>query len=199
MLTKEDIISGVIRVEGGYVNNQNDLGGETNYGITKPVAIRHQKGLCGNFGWDCDMHNLSKEMAFYIYEKDYWKSIRLDDIHSIMPLVAEKLFDIGVNIGVTRAGKWLQEIINALGNNKFPDLVVDGKIGQKTIDALNAVVNARNKEAVEGAILKSLFCLQGAHYINISNTRSLNRTFTFGWLNRLNHRLDDYYTAFKRT
>ena len=35
MLTKfDDIIEVVLKHEGGYVNDPNDLGGETNYGIT---------------------------------------------------------------------------------------------------------------------------------------------------------------------
>lgn len=198
MLTKEQIINGVIKIEGGYVNDPNDLGGETNFGITKKVACLHYKGLKENFNWDGKMKSFTKEMAFYIYEKDYWDSIKLDEIYSIMPLLAEKLFDIGVNVGVGRAGKWLQEIINSLNNNKFDDLVIDGKVGNKTIEALKTLSKQRSSSGIEGAILKGLFCLQGAHYIQISNLRPANKHFAYGWFARLNHRIDEYVQAFKR-
>ena len=47
--------------EGGYVNNKNDRGGETNMGITK------------KFYPDEDIKNLTRERANAIYYRDYWK------------------------------------------------------------------------------------------------------------------------------
>ena len=54
----KEIISKVLEHEGGYVNDPKDLGGETNFGITKR--------------WypDLDIKNLTKEDAIEIYKKD---------------------------------------------------------------------------------------------------------------------------------
>ena len=37
-LLKDDTINHIIEIEGGYVNDPNDSGGETNYGVTEKVA-----------------------------------------------------------------------------------------------------------------------------------------------------------------
>ena len=56
MLTHfDEIIEKVLEHEGGYVNDPNDLGGETNFGITK------------RFYPDVDIKNLTKEEAKHIY------------------------------------------------------------------------------------------------------------------------------------
>ena len=61
MLTKfDDIIDVVLEHEGGYVNDPNDLGGETKYGITK------------RFYPDVDIKNLTEDEARKIYYDDYW-------------------------------------------------------------------------------------------------------------------------------
>ena len=61
MLTKfEDIIEITLHHEGGYVNDPDDLGGETNFGIAK------------RFYPDVDIKNLTKDEASDIYRRDYW-------------------------------------------------------------------------------------------------------------------------------
>ena len=51
------IIEKVLKHEGGYVNDPTDLGGETNFGITK------------RFYPDVDIKNLTKEQAVEIYKR----------------------------------------------------------------------------------------------------------------------------------
>ena len=41
MSLKQRVIDQIIKVEGGYVNDPSDSGGETNYGITKHVARKY--------------------------------------------------------------------------------------------------------------------------------------------------------------
>ena len=121
MLTKfDDIIDVLLEHEGGYVNDPNDLGGETKYGITK------------RFYPNVDIKNLTKEEAEKIYYDDYWVKNRV-------PQLPENLrhiyFDMCVNQGRGRAVKILQTAANAKG----AELKVDGGLGPKTIGALNGV------------------------------------------------------------
>lgn len=97
--------------EGGYVNNPDDPGGETNFGISK-------RAYPGE-----DIRNLTIDRAKQIYRRDYWNKISGD---KLPPKIAFLTFDAAVNSGVSQAVKWLQE---AVGTTR------DGVIGPKTITA----------------------------------------------------------------
>ena len=116
----DDIIEVVLHHEGGYVNDPDDPGGETNFGIAKRSHP------------DVDIANLTKEGAKEIYYQDYWMKNRFpqlpDDLKHIY-------FDMCVNQGRGRAVKILQRAANAKG----ADLKVDGGLGPKTIGALKGV------------------------------------------------------------
>lgn len=99
----------VVGVEGGYVHDPRDPGGETKYGISK----RAYPGL--------DIASLTVADAKTIYQHDYWTKIAGD---SLPPPVALVVFDAAVNSGVDRAAKWLQ---TACG------VTPDGRIGDITI------------------------------------------------------------------
>lgn len=193
-LTKRGIINGIIAVEGGYVNDPNDLGGETNFGITVAVARKHQQMLKRNFNWNGSMRSLTKDMAYTIYELDYWKPLYLDEISSLSIIVADKMFDIGVNMGIGRAAKWLQEILNSMNRRQldYKDIVADGRLGPKSIEAYRAFVKKRGVKVVERTVIKLLFCQQGSHYLTISQQREANENFMLGWLNRMDHNLSIY-------
>ena len=101
--------------EGGYVNNQKDPGGETNWGITKTVAVAN--------GYAGDMRTMPKETAKGIYKKMYWDRLQCDQLPFV---VAFQLFDAGVNHGNSQAVKFLQRALSVAD---------DGVIGAKTIAA----------------------------------------------------------------
>lgn len=83
----------VFRWEGGYVNDPNDPGGETKYGISK----RSHPQL--------DIANLTEADAKAIYERDYWQASGADEL--LWPLSLAH-FDSAVNAGVGQARSWLQ-------------------------------------------------------------------------------------------
>ena len=62
----------------------------------------------------------------------------------------------------------------------YADVVEDGDIGRKSLSALHSFYA---KRGVTGAkvLLRAINCLQGAFYIEISQTRKANEDFTFGW------------------
>ena len=121
MLTKfEDIIEITLHHEGGYVNDPDDLGGETNFGIAK------------RFYPDVDIKNLTKDEASDIYRRDYWDKNKVGD----MPKQLRHIyFDMCVNQGRGRAVKILQRAANAKGAG----LKVDGGMGPKTLAAMKGV------------------------------------------------------------
>ena len=120
--------------EGGYVNNQKDPGGETNWGITKAVAVAN--------GYAGDMRTMPKETAKSIYKKWYWDKLQCDQLPFV---VAFQLFDAGVNHGNSQAVKFLQRALSVAD---------DGVIGAKTIAATNSlddlqIVMLFNAERIE--------------------------------------------------
>lgn len=192
--TKEEILAGLLAVEGGYVNNPKDKGGETNFGITVAVANENATMLKSQFKWDGTMRNLTKAMATAIYEKMYWQASSLDTIYSISPLLADKIFDLSVNCGRIRAGKWLQTALNALNRQQkdFKDISVDGGIGSGTIGALNSFIKVRGKNNALSTIQMALIGQQANHYISISITNPDNEEFVYGWLQRCSRHIELY-------
>lgn len=160
-------INELLKNEGGYVNNPNDTGGETNFGITKSVAVSN--GYSGN------MKDLPLQKAKDIYKKIYWDSLNLDKINS--QEVAGIAFDISVNMGVIITGKMLQEMVNFMSTS---NIVVDGQIGNVSISKINEIDTSKEKEL---AVLLLSF-LQGERYLSITRAREKNETFIFGWLRR---------------
>lgn len=195
--SKQWIITDKTAVEAGYVNDPSDRGGETNHGITKAVAEGNRKELVARFKWDGNMRNLTKEMAFYIYDVAYWQKLRLDDIHKRCPALADKLFDIGINAGVPTAGSWLQLILNVCNKKQsfYKDLVIDGNIGSVSIAAIDSLYKKRGVKQSNWMLVKLLICKQGAHYVDISFKREANEDFMWGWGDRIDHNLVDYYKA----
>lgn len=95
------MIAAVLVVEGGYVNNKHDRGGETNMGITKAVAV--QNGYTGS------MKELPKEVAEKIYYKSYIVKASFEPLIELDAPVVEELFDTGVNMGPARPSRWFQQ------------------------------------------------------------------------------------------
>lgn len=176
---KKKTINGIIDIEGGYTNDLVDSGGETNWGITIATARK--------YGYTGAMKIMPREIAYAIYSKMYWDKLRLDDIEKLSKVIAEELADTGVNQGVQRAGEFLQRSLNALNQNAkdYPDMTVDGWIGNQTIAALKAYLNKRGTKG-EVILYRALNCLQGAFYIDLAERRQKDEKYVNGWfLNRV--------------
>jgi len=135
----------ILRHEGGYVNDPNDPGGETKYGISK----RSFPTL--------DIKNLTKQKAKEIYYK-MWQKYNLDLIP--YPLSAI-LFDIGINIGPKRAIRILQLSLNDLGFKTAPD----GIIGPKT--------SFLCQKAPQTTLAATFLIKTLGHYISLNKPRYL--------------------------
>jgi lysozyme family protein len=121
MLTEfNDIIEVVLHHEGGYVNDPDDPGGETNFGIAKRSHP------------DVDIANLTKDGAKEIYKEHYWDRNKVESLSEDLRHI---YFDMCVNQGRGRAVKILQQAANAKGAG----LKVDGGMGPMTIAAMDGV------------------------------------------------------------
>jgi len=169
---KEQFINEVIAREGGYVNDPDDSGKETNFGVTVAVARAHH--------YMGSMRDMRHEVAFEIYEARYWDAIKADALIELSETIAVEMIDTAVNMGARRASVFLQRSLNVLNQREklYPDLKVDGAIGLVTLDALTVYL-IRRKESV---LVKALNCLQGAFYIELAERREKDEKFVYGWL-----------------
>ena len=194
--TKDWIIRDKVNVEAGWVNNPKDLGKETKCGVTAATAAEYKDSLVKLFGWNGQMKDLTPEMAMWIFNEGWWKKLCLDEIATVHPFLADRMFDFGINAGRKRGALALQEQLNVLNRQgrDYPDLKPDGAIssGGATIQALKAFVKVRGAEGV--LVLVDALCdYQAAHYRSISESRPDNEEFTYGWYQRVRHARRRYY------
>lgn len=121
MANFELAVIGLLKREGGLNTNPNDRGGVTKYGIS-------QKSYP-----NLDIRNLTVENAKAIYYRDFWAPSGLNSVND--QTVAEAVLDTVVASGNSGGGKLVQKALNTFGKG----LVVDGKLGSKSISALNTV------------------------------------------------------------
>ena len=175
----EQIIDTTIGKEGGYANHPDDKGGETMWGITKVVARRN-----GYYG---EMRSMPRPTAVDIYTREFFTGPQFDKVLQRSIPLAEELFDTGVLSGPGTASRFLQVALNGFNNQGklYGDIATDGAIGKGTLAALDAYLDKRGASAVV-VMMRALNSQQGAYFLDISQTREANESFTFGWfLNRV--------------
>jgi lysozyme family protein len=149
----DDAVNITLQWEGGYVNDPADPGGETNFGISK----RDHPNV--------DIKNLTVDQAKGIYKQSYWKDL-YGEITS--QVAGNKLFDMGVNIGVGTAVRLLQFALA---------VTVDGIFGVNTLAAVN---NAG--ESILAPYKQAL----AQHYQDLVVRNPNLSKFLNGWLRRAN-------------
>ena len=157
----EDQIGKTLAFEGGYGDDPDDPGGETNFGISKAAYP------------NVDIRALTRDEAIAIYKRDYWERPRIAELPDS---VAGKVFDMGVNMGQATAIRLFQQVLNEL--NVKPILVEDGRIGPATIGACGQVV-AVNVLSRYKAVLVD-------HYMAIIRRNPAMAKYQRGWLRRAN-------------
>ena len=169
------VVASEVAVEGGYVNDPNDAGGETNHGITVAVAREH--------GYTAPMKSMPVEQAREIYTTTYVTRPQFNLVLEKSPAVGSKLVDIGVNAGQSRAARWFQQSLNDLGRGgrDFAPVTVDGAIGAKTMLAYAALEKRRGRIKACELTVKLLDGYQTAHYTGLAKGPS-NSSFLVGWV-----------------
>jgi len=151
----------LMRFEGGYVNDPDDPGGETKFGISKSEYP------------DLDIKHLTVEQAKEIYWRDYWLKAKCPDLETYHPKLAIYHFDTAVNSGIRRAGEILQKAINKQGFK----LYVDGIVGPITVSTI--------KECHIGTLLRDYLLQRLLYYKAVSDRNRTLRKFFRGWTNRV--------------
>jgi len=174
--------------EGGWGDDPTDVGGETYKGIARRynpswngwIIVDEYKTKPGFPNTAYNDTNLNAKVKEF-YKAMYWDVNLLDEFAS--QGIANEMFDTGVNMGVGRAGKFLQKALNLLNKNGtvYPDVVEDGSIGSNTIKALNSYLAYKD----ESFVYKLMNIFQGMHYIEYMTKSPAQEKFAFGWLERV--------------
>ena len=174
--------------EGGYSNDPDDVGGETYKGIARRYHpswrgwsiidnYKNQPGFPNNAYNDTNLDLSVKDF----YKANYWDVNLLDEFRS--QIIANEMFDTGVNMGIGRAAKFLQKALNLLNKNQqvYSDIAEDGAVGPNTLRALNACLSYRG----DSYLFKIMNLLQGNHYIEYMTKSPTQEKFAYGWLKRV--------------
>ena len=186
-----------VAVEAGYVNHPNDPGKETNHGITYATAQEWKPQLVAKFGWDGTMRGLTKEMAMYIYEFGWWVPLRCQELLQIHPLIAQRVFDFGINAGRPRSGRALQIVLNVSNRAglDFSDIGEDGAIGNATIGALKSFYAKRGAAGLR-QLLMGMVGRHFQHYQDLCIKDKKFEDFYGGWSARLESDVAMYYRIY---
>ena len=106
----EKALQFVLKWEGGYSCNPNDLGGATNKGITQSTYNDwlRSKGQCLK-----DVKNITNEEVREIYYNNYWLKAGCNNMSEKFAIIS---FDTAVNMGVSRVSEFLKA-----AQYKYPD------------------------------------------------------------------------------
>jgi len=158
----------LLSLEGGYVNDPDDPGGETNKGITMTTFAACSRELLGLEPTSASLKTLTNAQAGIIYRNLYWNKISADQFPS--QDLAEMVCDFYINAGA-KATLLLQQILSAMGQR----VVQDGIFGPICLEALAKLpsdeVYRRYKQG-----RKDYYLGLGHEYPE----------FLAGWLNRVN-------------
>lgn len=102
--------------EGGYVNDPNDPGGETKWGVSKRCYP------------NLDIESLTRDQAKTIYQTDFWERLHGEKLPDG---VAFQVFDFAVNSGIETAVRKLQSAVRVADDGHW------GPVSQAALEAMN--------------------------------------------------------------
>jgi lysozyme family protein len=168
MATFDIFLPMLLKFEGGYVDDPEDPGGETNKGVTMATFQSCSHELLGVDPTSDNLKALTDAQAGIIYKALYWNKIQGDAI--ALQDLANIVCDFFVNSG-SHATKLLQSVMIDMGAS----ISADGVIGPGSIQALSGLPQVEvYRRYKQGRI---------AFYQNLGQKFP---RFLKGWLNRVN-------------
>lgn len=188
MQTVREIAEEIVAREGGYVNDPDDPGGATNFGVTIHTMRRLGLDLTGDgVVGVADVRALSRAQAVQIFLDHYYDK---PGIARLPNALQASVFDMYVNAGAN-AVKILQHLLGQMGYN----VAVDGVIGPQTIAA--ATDAARPKPLV---LRDAYGVARRNYYFRLADRRPASRKYARtraggkgGWIKRAEEFLSEGY------
>ncbi len=180
--------------EGGYVNDPNDAGGPTNYGVTAG-GLKEFHRLLGIGPQAAQDAATQREATVGTYAPENIARQEAEDIHDILmrgskidmiadPALREQLFDMTVNMGAAVGPGLFLDALEDLGY-KVRSGPTDNAIGSRSLSVIRDL--ARSGDVASLTRLNSaLVDRRRAYYEDRVATRHANRKYRRGWLNRAN-------------
>ncbi|WP_299200357.1 holin-associated N-acetylmuramidase [uncultured Tateyamaria sp.] len=179
MQNVRDIAEEIVGREGGFVNDPDDPGGATKFGVT--IHTMERLGLDLDRDGDVDVRDvrrLSRAQAVDIFVTHYFERPRIAALPE--PLHAT-VFDMYVNAGAN-AIKILQRLLNTMGHA----VVVDGALGPQSIGATRVAYDAAPDHLVDAYGIA-----RRNYYFRIADNRPASRKYARsraggkgGWIKR---------------
>lgn len=169
----------IVNREGGFVNDPDDPGGATNFGVTIHTLRRLGLDLTGDGRvTEADVRALTRAQAVDIYIEHYFRRPGIGQLPE--PLQAS-VFDMHVNAG-SNAVRILQRLLVDMGH----DIAVDGAIGPQTIRAAHAA-----QAAAPGHLADAYGIARRNYYYALADRRPASRKYARcrdggkgGWITR---------------
>ena len=188
MPSVEEIAAQIVAREGGYVNDPDDPGGATNFGVT--IGTMKALGLDLNKDGRIDAQDvkaLTRAQAQQIFVEHYFRRPRLSELPDA---VQASVFDMYVNAG-GNAVKILQRLVARMGFAA----TADGVMGPQTIAA------ARDAAAAAPAHFADAYGIaRRNYYYALADQRPASRKYARtkaggkgGWITRAEEFIDPRY------
>ncbi|MBY8446732.1 glycoside hydrolase family 108 protein [Klebsiella pneumoniae] len=169
------ISSVILQHEGGYVNDPNDRGGETNMGITIATWRAYAPSDLGIEATTNTLRNMTKEQAEIIYYNHYWEPKGFCKLETIK--IALMLYDWTIT-----SGRAVTQVRKMLHNEYNINLVVSNTMDDDMIHCINAIEDQEQ-------LLSRIAEVRKEYYRSLTITNGEPNTqvrFLTGWINRVN-------------
>lgn len=188
MQSVREIAAEIVGREGGFVDDPDDPGGATKYGVTIHTMRRLGLDLTGDGVVDVsDVRRLSRAQAIDVFVDHYHTRPRL----GLLPTALQpSVFDMYVNAGAN-AVKILQRLLRDMGY----DVTVDGALGPQTATA------AKDAAAPAPMALRDAYGVaRRNYYFRLADARPASRKYARtraggkgGWIRRAEEFLSPRY------
>lgn len=169
----------VLKHEGKFVNDPDDPGGATNYGISLRFLLSTGDLKLGDIDHDGDIDaddikKMSIEEAKNLYFTYWWLKYNYESIPNLA--LSTKIFDAAVNMGAKQAHILVQRACRACGIR----LVEDGVLGPNSMGAISTLISGSSDDA----LLASIRSEMAGFYRSLITKKPVFEKYRNGWLNR---------------